>query len=284
MLISSILNFQTAGFDRATGTFTRGNDLPYPVFLPTYAAAAWYHGKVAEADRARPLRAFLDEVEAFASGEYTLALFQGDRLDAATRADVVEKLARFTGLAPQYIERYDLRIEILRFCKELLRDEGRVIGRIDARYTGIDRFSDGDAMESDPSLDATMGPYTSSLNAYVRGDLEYESDLPYEILSEQTWSNWDYEDFKNAFVDVSERLRETMTRTKFMKVFVANGYYDLATPHYATEFTFSHMGLDPEIAANVTMAYYPAGHMMYVHIPSLERLSADLKAFVAGAT
>ena len=118
-------------------------------------------------------------------------------------------------------------------------------------------------MENDPSIDATMGVYTSALNDYVRGDLEYESDLPYEILTDRVHP-WDYEDFKNAYVDVSETLRETMSRNPFMKVFVANGYFDLATPHFATEYTFAHLGLDAGAAGQRPMAYYDAGHMMYV--------------------
>ena len=283
VLVSSILNFQTAGFDASTDTFSRGNDLPYMVFLPTYAAAAWYHGRLAKDLQERPLRALLDEVEEFAANDYTRALFQGDRLTENEFADIAGRVARYTGLSEQYVSRYDLRIEILRFCKELLSDEHRTIGRIDARYTGIDRFKDGDSFESDPSIDSTMGVYTSALNDYVRRDLGYESDLPYEILSTETNRNWDYEDFKNAYVDVSETLRNTMSRNPHMKVLVANGYYDLATPHFATEFTFSHLGLDPELRDNVQMEYYEAGHMMYAHLESLAKLGADVRGFIAGA-
>jgi carboxypeptidase C (cathepsin A) len=281
LLISSILNFQTTGFDPDTYTFRRGNDLPYQVFLPTYAAAAWYHNRLEAKDQERALREFLDEVEEFAANDYTRALFQGAALDPERHEQVAKTVARYTGLPVDYVARYDLRIEILRFCKELLRDENRTVGRIDARYTGIDRFPDGDAIEADPSIDALMGSYTSALNGYVRSELEYESDLPYEVMSEETWQNWDYEDFKNAFVDVSETLRTTISRTRFLKVFVANGYFDLATPYFATEYTFNHLGLDPSLRENVTMAYYPAGHMMYVHAESLAGLAADLRTFVA---
>jgi len=284
LLISSILNFQTAGFDPQTGTFRRGNDLPYVVFLPTYAASAWFHERLAKKYQKMPLRKFVEEVEAFAADEYAAALFQGDRLSPEAREDLAQRLAAYTGLSKRYILRYDLRIEILRFCKELLRDEGITIGRIDARYRGRGRFDDGDSMESDPSIDATMGLYTSALNDYVKRDLAYESDIPYEVLSEQVWQNWDYEDFKNAYVDVSEALREVMARNPFMKVFVANGFFDLATPHFATEYTFSHMGLAPEIRSNVEMAYYEAGHMMYVDLPSLAQLSTDLRTFIADAS
>jgi len=284
ILISSILNFQTAGFDGSTGTFRRGNDLPYVVFLPTYTATAWYHGKLGAKDQERDLRDLLDEVEQFAATEYALALFQGAALSENQFKKIARKVARYTGLSETYVTRYDLRIEILRFCKELLREEGKTVGRIDSRYTGIDRFRDGDAFESDPSMDATMGVYTSALNAYMHDELDYESDLPYEILSTQTWQNWDYEDFKNAYVDVSETLRNTMSRNPYMKVFVANGYLDLATPYFATEYTFNHIGLDESLRENVQMEYYDAGHMMYVHIPSLVKLADDLRGFVADAS
>jgi len=282
ILVSSILNFQTAGFDRKTWTFERGNDLPYAVFLPTYTAAAWYHGRLDEELQRKPLREVLDEAEEFAATEYTLALFEGDALDPARFDAVAERVAAYTGLPLEYVKAYQLRIEILRFCKELLRADGRTVGRIDARYTGIDRFRAGDAMESDPSIDAVLGPYTSALNDYVRRELEYESELPYEVLNEKVWESWDYEDFKNAHVDVSETLRETMSRNPFMRIFVANGYYDLATPHFATEYTFRHLGLDPVLRDNVQMGYYEAGHMMYVHTPSRQQLAADLRAFLAG--
>jgi len=284
LLISSILNFQTAGFDHKTWTFERGNDLPYPLFLPTYTAAAWYHGRLAPELQKRPLRKVLDEVEEFAATDYNLALFRGDTLTPAQFDEIAERVAAYTGLSVEYVKRYDLRIEILRFCKELLREQRRTIGRIDARYTGIDRFVDGDMIESDPSMNATADPYTSALNDYVRRELNYESELPYEILSLKVHEAWDYEDFKNSYVDVSEGLRETISRNPSTRVLVASGYYDLATPHFASDYTFSHLGLDPSLRDNVEIAYYEAGHMMYIHKPSREKLAADVKAFIRSAS
>jgi carboxypeptidase C (cathepsin A) len=280
LLVSSILNFGTSDFDRETWTFARGNDLPYALFLPAYAAAAHYHGRLATEHQQRPLRTFLAEVEEFAGTEYQLALFAGDDLPAERRLEIASRVAAYTGLEVDYVLRYDLRLEILRFCKELRRDEGLTVGRLDARYSGFGRFRDGDAMEQDPSSDAITGPFAAALNDYVRRELAYASELPYEILSETVHSAWDYEDFKNAQVDVSERLRETMTRNPFMRVFVANGYYDLATPYSATEYTFRHLGLEPPLRENVSMGYYEAGHMMYVHEPSRRALAADLRRFV----
>ena len=227
-----------------------------------------------------PLASFLAEVEQFAATDYTLALFEGDGLDAARADEVAERLAGYTGLPVDYVKAYDLRIEILRFCKELLRHDGLTIGRIDARYTGVDRFRDGDAIEEDPSIDAVTGPYATALNDYVRRELEYESDLPYEVLSLKVHENWDYDDFKNAHVDVSETLRETMSRNQFMRVFVANGYFDLATPHFGTEYTFAHLGLAERLRKNIRMGYYEAGHMMYVHTESRRRLAEELREFI----
>ena len=271
MLISSILNFQTA-------RFTVGNDLPYVLFLPTYTATAWYHGKLSpelQADRRRAL----SEVESFAATEYTLALMRGAKLSQEARAATVEKLARYTGLSPAFIERANLRITIYRFVKELLRDQGRTVGRIDSRFTGADRDAAGELFEYDPSMAVTLGAYSAALNAYVRRELEYASDLPYEILA-NLYENWGYDKHQNQFLNVAETLRSAMNKNRFLKVFVANGYYDLATPYYATEYTFNHLGIDAELQRNISMAYYDAGHMMYIHEPSLARLKQDLAGFV----
>ncbi|MDH3190356.1 MAG: peptidase S10, partial [Acidimicrobiia bacterium] len=279
-----VMNFQTIAMDRNDYMFHPGNDLPHMTHLPTYAATAWYHKALARKHQAKSLRAFLDEVEEFALGQYWSALAQGDNLDDAERKRVVKKLAEYTGLSAEYVDRYDMRIHIMRFCKELLRSQNRTVGRIDSRYTGIDRTPDGNTLESDPSTNLTTGPMTSALNHYVRSDLGFDSEDFYEILSMEINEAWDYEDFKNQYVDTSEKLREAMSRAQTMKVFVANGYYDLATPHLACEYTFSHMGLDPQIRKNVQMEYYEAGHMMYVHIPSLKKLATDLRAFVKASS
>ncbi len=275
MLISSILDFSTARFNP-------GNDLPYVLFLPTYAATAWYHRRLAP-DLQADLAATLREVEAFAAGEYTLALFKGAALTPAERAQVVAKLARYTGLTPDYIERTDLRLNIFRFVKELLRDERRTVGRLDSRFKGIDRDAAGERFEEDPSYATILGPYTAAFNEYVRGELKFETDLPYEILHPTLWQTWSYAEHQNQYVNVAETLRRAMSLNPYLKVFVGNGYYDLATPYFATEHTFNHLGLDESLRANIRLAYYEAGHMMYVHQPSLARLKADLAAFVAAA-
>ena len=280
ILISSVLNFQTIGLESDTWVFRPGNDLPFMLYLPTYAATAWYHRRLPGKHQSKSLRELLDEVEEYAIGRYWSALVQGDRLDDRERASVRNKLAEYTGLPADYVDRYDLRIHILRFCKELTRDQRRTVGRLDSRYVGIDRIIDGDNLENDPSADEVTGAFAATLNDYLRKELEFESDAFYEILSMKTHKAWDYEDFKGHYVDTSENLRDVMSRSTAMKVFVASGYYDLATPHFATEYTFTHLGLEKELQSNVRMEYYEAGHMMYVHKASLEKLTGDLRSFV----
>ncbi|MFO7682353.1 MAG: peptidase S10 [Chloroflexota bacterium] len=274
MLISSILNFQTA-------YFTNGNDLPFALFLPTYCATAWYHQRL-DADLQANLQTTLAEVEAFALGEYTLALMQGDALPAEERQTIAAKLARYTGLSADYIERCNLRIHIHRFTKELLRAQGLTVGRLDTRFTGLDKDSAGENFEFDPSYAAIQGPYTATLNDYIRGELAYENDIPYEILK-SLYESWSYNTFENQFVDVAETMRKAMSINPHLKVFVANGYYDLATPYLATRYTFNHLGLAASLQSNYEMTYYEAGHMMYVHQPSLAQLKSDLARFLETA-
>jgi carboxypeptidase C (cathepsin A) len=274
MLVSSVLNFQTL-------YFTPGNDLPYIFYLPTYTATAFYHGKLDD-QLQQDLGQTLAEVNAFALTEYTLALMQGAALPTDQRAGIVTKVARYTGLSPDYVERSNLRIRIDRFCKELRRDEGITVGRLDSRYTGFDRDSVGESFEFDPSYAAIQGPYTATFNDYVRRELEFESDLPYEILTDKVWP-WNYKKFQNSFVDVAETLRQAIAINPYLKVYVANGYYDLATPYLATEYTFTHLGLPPARQENISMGYFEAGHMMYLHLPSLAQLKEELAAFVETA-
>jgi len=277
MLISAILNFQTHDFHP-------GNDLPYITFLPTYSATAWYHHKLPEDLQKLPLRALLDEVEEFARGEYSQALMKGAALSSLDRAQIIEKLARYSGLSADYIDRTDIRINIFRFTKELRRSERKTVGRLDSRFLGIDRDSAGEQFEHDPSMSAIMGPYTATFYDYVRGELDFESDLPYEILHPQLWQKWSYSEHENRYVDVADTLRLAISMNPFLKVHVANGYFDLATPHFATEYTFNHLGLDPDLQGNISMSYYEAGHMMYLHLPSLEKLKNELAGFIRSSS
>lgn len=272
MLISVVLDFSTIEFHP-------GNDLPYILFLPAYAAAAWYHRKLR---LRRPLQKLLAEVEDFAMGEYAAALLKGNQLTRSERARLVEKISRYTGLSPAFIERSNLRINDQHFFKELLRDRGQTIGRLDARFTGLDRLGVTEQPEYDPLLTNTMGPYTAGLYHYVREELKFEADIPYEILNPKVWP-WSYAEYENRYVNVAETLRSAMTQNPHLKVFVANGYYDLGTPYFATEYTFNHLGLHESLRGNVSMGYYEAGHMMYIHLPSLAALKQDLAEFIRKA-
>lgn len=274
-LISSILNFSTASFDA-------GNDLAYPLFLPTYTATAWYHKKLPKDLQSMGISQVVAEARRYADSEYAAALFKGDALGAAERQAVAQKLARFTGLSPRYIEGANLRVSIQRFVKELLRDQQRTVGRFDSRVKGVDVDNVGERPEYDPSYITVQGTYTAAWNQYVRTDLKFESDLPYEILTGKV-QPWSFREFENRYVNVAETLRQAMVRNPALRVFVGNGYFDLATPFHATEYTFSHMGLDATVRGNVTLSYYEGGHMMYTQPALLKRLKEDLARFVTGA-
>ena len=273
ILISSVLNFQTLRFDD-------GNDLPYPLFLPTYTATAWYHKKLAPellADR----RKTLEEVEKFACGEYTLALMKGSALTAEERQEVARKLARYTGLSEGYVRRANLRIDIQRFVKELLRGAHQTVGRYDSRFVGRDGDAAGEHAGYDPSYTAVQGPYTALLQQYLAKDLRYVRESPYRILTGRV-QPWDYGSARNRYLNVSSSLRQAMTHNPSLRVFVANGYYDLATPYLATRYTFAHLDLDGDARERVRMEYYDAGHMMYIEKKSLHKLRKDLTAFLQG--
>lgn len=270
ILVSSILNFQTARFDV-------GNDLPYILFLPTYTATAWYHKKL-PADLQADLRRALEEAQRFAETDYTLALMKGDDLPEAERRDIAARLARYTGLSEDYIQKSNLRVPIFRFVKELLRDRRLTVGRLDTRFTGMDRDAAGETFEFDPSYAVIQGAFTAALNHYVRSELKYESDLIYEILTNRV-RPWRFEPAENRYLNVAESLRAALTQNPHLRVFVASGYYDLATPFFATDYTLRHMSLEPPLRKNIEVHYYEAGHMMYIHRPSLERLKADLRTF-----
>ena len=271
MLISSVLDFQTI-------RFMNGNDLPYILYLPSFTATAWYHNLL-DAALQVDLHQTLQEVEAFAVGEYTLALMKGTDLPEDERQEITRKLVRYTGLPIDYIERADLRVSIMRFCKELLRAQGKTVGRFDSRFTGLDRDSVGERFEYDPSYTNILGPYTATLNDYLRSQLEFESDLAYEILTDRVHP-WNYDTHQNQYVNVTDTLRKAMTTNPYLKVFVASGYYDLATPYMATQYTFNHLGLDKSLQQNLSMSFYEAGHMMYVHQQSLIQLKEDLSGFI----
>ncbi|MDB5349603.1 MAG: Carboxypeptidase-related protein [Planctomycetota bacterium] len=275
VLVSSVLNFQTL-------QFATGNDLPYVLFLPTYAATAWYHKKLPD-DLQKDLKATLADATRWAAGDYALALEKGDRLTTEERREIIAKLSRYTGLDASYIDSANLRVDIQHFCKQLLRKEKMTVGRLDSRFKGVDASNVSDTPENDPSMSAIRPPYTATFNAYVRSDLAYRTDVPYHILGEGV-GRWDFGVAgRGGFADTSSSLRDAMSKNPSMKVFVGSGYYDLATPFFATEYTLAHMNLDEKQRSNVRLEYYEAGHMMYLHGPSLKKLKADVAGFLGDA-
>ncbi|NOT64387.1 MAG: peptidase S10, partial [Acidobacteria bacterium] len=272
LLISTILNFQTA-------LFANGNDLPFQLMLPSYTATAWYHKKLPADLQRKPLREVLTEAERWATNDYNVALAKGDRLTGAERQKVVDQMARLTGLSKTFIEQNHLRVELNKFNKELIRDQKRSTGRLDSRFTGIDARPAGDSPDFDPSMTAIRPPYTAAFNQYVRSELGYKNDATYYILGGGFTAPWNM-NAENTYADTSVALRSAFNKNPFMKLFVAYGYYDMATPYFAAEYTLDHMNLDASHKANIKHAYYEAGHMMYIDVKSLAGLKKDVAAFL----
>jgi carboxypeptidase C (cathepsin A) len=258
------------------------NDRAYELYLPTMAATAWYHKKL---DAMPPdLPSFLVEARKFALGAYAHALDQGNRLEDAERSSVASALHRFTGLPEAFIRNANLRIDPSRFQKELLRGERRTVGRLDARYEGIDHDAAGEFPEYDAANNAFGSAFTAAFNSYVRESLGYKTEDLYKPSNyAEVGKDWDdrhrFDGGRSAMPDVAEDLRVVMSINPNLRLFSANGWFDFATPFFETEYTLSHMGLDPMLEKNITFGYYPSGHMIYLHEPALKQLKADLAKF-----
>src|ERR1700733_544504 len=269
-LISTVLNFETI-------SFAPGNDLPYTLFLPSYTAAAWYHKKLPN-DLQGNLEKALGESRRFAGNEYNAALMKGDKLTASERTSAVREMARLTGLPEKYVDESNLRVSEARFTKELLRDQRKTIGRYDSRLEGQDLDAAGDRPEYDPSYASVQGVFTAMFNDYARTELKYDSDAPYQVLTDKV-QPWNYDRFQNRYVNVAELLRQAMTQNPNLKVMIANGYFDLATPFFATEYTVNHIGLDPGLSNHISLTYCDAGHMLYTKKNCLDGLHGAMGDF-----
>jgi carboxypeptidase C (cathepsin A) len=267
-LISAVLNFQASRFEV-------GNDLPYILFLPTYTASAWHHNKL---DRAlgSDLTTILQEAEQFANGPYTQALHKGNQLSDDERRAMAKQVAKYTGLSEEFVLKSDLRIEAGRFRTELLRETGEVIGRLDSRVKA--KVKGGGKGGGDPSNTLVFGLYTEAMKDYMPNVLNYKTDMKYNISGQV--NPWNYgKAGTNRFVNVAPRLRAALEKDSKLRVYVANGYCDQATPFAATKYTISHLG-PRALTDRITMAYFDAGHMMYAHLPSLRKLRDDMANFV----
>ena len=279
----------SAVFDLRTLLFPPNDDLPYIVHFPTYAATAYYHGMVQEKAGAKSLEEFIDEVRTFTEERYVPALFKGDRLTPAEKSDMARELSAFAGLSPTYWERADLRVTASEFFQELLREEGKTVGRLDSRFKGINQDLLGQTADYDPQSAAISPAYITGFLNYLHDDLGVDRKAMYTITAgRRKGFKWDWKHEGNyrwntsAAINTGIDMARAMTRDPNLKVLIMNGYYDIATVFYGVEHSIDHMGLPPEIKENIIMKYYEAGHMMYTHQPSLEKFKADLAEFVSG--
>jgi carboxypeptidase C (cathepsin A) len=272
VLIGTTLNLETI--------WSRSDDLVYELELPTYAADAWYHKKVASDLQRKDLKTFLKEVEGFALGEYAAALNKGDDLPVAERKAVTDKLTRYTGIDAHYIDESNLRWDVSHFARQLLRDKHESIGRYDGRLTAPASLNTGETSEFDPSSTLITPPFTAVFTAYIHNELGYKTDMYY--YPSGGIQPWDY-GVQNGFGDTTNLLREAMAKNPYMKVMIAAGYYDLATPYFAVEYTFNHMGLHPEMHKNISWEFYQAGHMLYIDSDSHAKLKHDFGEFLSSA-
>ena len=271
VLVSTLLTYQTL-------SPSDQNDIAYAAHIETYTATAWYHKKL-PADLGDLKRA-TDAARDFAFGEYLTALARGNRLATAERTALAQKLARFTGLTPEYVLRANLRIAPGRFRKELLRDRRLVLGRLDSRFTAVEGDAAGETEEFDISNTAVQGPYTAMFQDYVKNDLKWQSELHYPTSGNVRPWNWD--PFENRYMDETGALLSAMSHNPFLKIFVAQGYYDMATVMGGMELNFAHLGYDKTFTDRVSFGYYEAGHMIYIRASAHKALKQDVVRFFEG--
>jgi carboxypeptidase C (cathepsin A) len=271
-LISTILNYGTS-----RGTLM--NSYPYALALPTFTADAYYHKKL-PADLQKDLKTTLKEVEDWAMGPYMQALNKGDTIPADERKAAVEKLARYTGLSTTYCDNINLRLDTGHVTRELLRDQKLIVGRLDGRLTGPAPMNVSETADYDPSSTLTQPPFEAAFMQYTRGELNFKTDMKYYVSG--GIMPWDY-GADNSTADTTAALRNAFTKNPHLKVMVCCGYYDLATPYFAAQYTLNHMGIHPEQQKQISWKYYEAGHMMYIDAPSHAKLKTDITEFIKSA-
>ncbi|MFH5803675.1 S10 family peptidase [Alienimonas sp. DA493] len=275
VFVSSVLDFATLLEDS-------NNDLPYVLFLPTLAATAHYHGQLSEEWQNQDVQAVYDAAKQFALGDYATALLKGVKPESEEGRAIAARFAELTGLSAEFVVDSNLRVGMQRFGKELLREENKTVGRFDSRYTAPAREAAGDRGDFDASGAALFAPFTSALYRHLRENLKVERGTPYEILTGKVHP-WDYGNFTNAYVRSDDTLAEALLTNPALHLFFALGHYDLATPPAAAEYTVNRLTLTGGADERITAKFYPGGHMMYVHGPSLEQLRKDLVAFYEDA-
>lgn len=273
-LLSSALEFQTL-------EFTKANDVPYVLILPSFTMIAAYHKKLAP-DLMQDLAKTRGEVEHWAANDYAQALAKGDGITPQDRQTIIEQMSRYTGLSKEIIEQANLRIDVGKFTHNLLLDQKLRVGRLDGRFTGPDPNGLLDTPFYDPSMSETLPPYTAAFNQYVRSELGYQTDMPYRVFAfESEEFKWEWGSAEKGFPDTATELREAMAKNPYLKVLVMEGYYDLATPYFAANYTMDHLNLPENLRKNISYATYNSGHMVYLDTQSLAKFRQDLSAFIS---
>ncbi len=275
VLVSSILNY-------ASQIFVDGSDIAYITYMPTYAATAWYHNKVP--NKPLDVAAFLKDARAFASGEYAAALMKGDNISDAEKESVISKLSYYTGLSKDYLIKANMRVKEVQFLQELLRDEHKVVGRIDTRYTGISQDLLGEFAQTDPQGDAISTAFTAVFMNYYYGDLKMDKNYSYKTSAYSLEGfDWDWKHNiteAGAMPNTAADLAQSMSHNPSLKVLSLNGYFDLACAFFATEYDVTHMGLAKQLKQNIIFKYYEAGHMMYINPKEAVVCKKDIADFI----